>query len=411
MFCRPISTSRRDDAAALVRLLRAPAVVAAVCAGFGLGCSDWFTGNHETPSGGGRTLWHVPSATADGAPAFDGTTAFFLNASHMAVAVDGQTGVVRWSTATGTTGGTTYGFAGCTMAQAVVVCGDEDLVGFRPSDGERLWRYHASVGYSPGYFSPVTVGSTIYAGSPSGTLYAIDAASGSPRWTVRPFPADTVYISLFDPNADSDVVVTGFTKFYVGAHGSTGGVVAVDAASGQIRWITYFPQPDTTIGTNARSTALWHDLVLAPSHAGDVIYALDRATGAILWEVPSIDKRPPKCQGTPVRSDDGRVITVSGSTMYSASLSCWLIAYDLDSHAELWRVALTHGSASLARIIADGTRVFVGEGSGNLDAFSASRPALLWSTSGAPNPFHTYPALGIDRVFASRFDGFYALSK
>lgn len=398
-----------NSSSAIARALRwSPplAIIWSVCA-----CSLWndLTSSHTNGTGQPTILWRVPAAAAAPSdPAFDGTTAYFLDNSHEVVAIDGRSGIKRWTSSTGTVGGGTYTDGGCVMAASVVTCGDDDLIGLRPSDGTVLWRYHATVGYSPGYFPQVAVGTTVYAGSPSGTVYAVDATSGAARWVVKPFPADTEGISIFDPSADSGIVVAGFTKFLV-TKPSIGGVVALDAGTGQVRWIAYFPQPDSTIGTNARSTVLWQDIVLAPSNSGGVIYAFDRTTGAVQWTLPGVGTGPPQFPGS--FSQDLRNLTISGSTLFAASLSDWLVAYSLPDRSELCRVASPSGSADPRRIVTDGQFVYVGLVNGQLVSYSVAKPGVAWEIGESPNGFFGTVAIGTDRIFAVRQDGFYALAK
>jgi hypothetical protein len=97
-------------------------------------CTLWddLTGANKNGGAGSNVLWHVSGAgSGGGSPGFDGTTAFFMNASHGVVAIDGQSGAQRWTASTGTTGGGTYGEAGCVVVGTVVACGDDDIVGLR----------------------------------------------------------------------------------------------------------------------------------------------------------------------------------------------------------------------------------------------------------------------------------------
>jgi outer membrane protein assembly factor BamB len=358
-----------------------------------------------------RTLWHVAgTGSGGGPPAFDGSTAFFLNGSHGVVAIDGQSGIQRWSASTGTIGGSTYGEAGCLVAAGLVTCGDDDVVAFSRLDGKLTWRYHATVGYSPGFFSAVTVGTSIYAGSPSGTVYALDATTGVARWVTRPFPTDSELISIFDPSADSDIVVAGFTKFLPSPTQPIGGVVAFDASTGQLRWISYFPQADPAIPTNGRSTAIWNGYILAPSATGGVIYALDRASGTIRWTLPGVGTYPPQFNSYPA-TQDTRIVSVYGSTLYAISISSWLVAYDLPSRTELWRVASPAGASGFGRIFSDGQAVYGQYGNGQIISYSASGSAIRWVAGSSTAPFIGPVALGTDRVFVTGVAGFYALSK
>lgn len=388
----------------------------AVLATFGAAGCGLFGPSHDATHSLDHALnrdWYVAGVGSLGSPAFDGERAYFLDANHNVIAIDGQSGLKRWTASTQGTGTATYGDAGCAVASPVVVCGDDDLIGFRPSDGVILWRYHATVGYSPGFFSPTVRGSVIYAGSPSGTLYAIDAATGAERWVARPFPSDSELVSIYFPSADSDIVVAGFTQFLAPPTPPVGGVVAFDAATGAVRWISFYPQPPPSAytSTNGMSTALWQDVVLGSSEAAGTIYALDRTTGAIRWTLPGVGNEPASLQGMPVTADR-RSIAVSGSTAYVASESSWLVAYDLVAHAELWRFANPDGSYNLAPIAVDSNAVYIGALGGQLGALSTRGPKALWSAGkGAPDNFFGTVAIGSDRVFAIRVDGFYALPK
>lgn len=398
----PLASSRLNVTRRLARFLLA-SLSAFACA-----CS-WF----DSPGGStaGRTLWHVAgTGNGGGPPAFDGSTAFFLNGSHGVVALDGQTGMQRWSANTGTTGGGTYGEAGCLVAAGLVACGDDDVVAFSRSDGKLAWRYHATVGYSPGFFSAVAAGTSIYAGSPSATVYGLDATTGVEKWVTQPFPTDSEHITIFDPSADSDIVVAGFTKFLPSPTQPIGGVVAFDAATGQVRWISYFPQADAAIPTNGRSTAIWSGFVLAPSAAGGVIYALDRASGTVRWTLPGVGAYPPEFNNHPATLDT-RLVAVNGSTLYAISISCWLVAYDLPSRTELWRVASPAGASGFGRISTDGQAVYGQYGNGQIISYSASGPAIRWIAGSSTAPFVGPVALGTDRVFVNGVAGFYALAK
>jgi outer membrane protein assembly factor BamB len=397
------------------RRLARTLLASAIAASSGCWLFDSGTAPGGSSSSAGSTdhavsrLWYVADSGAPGVPAFDGSVVYFLGKRHNVVAIDGNTGVKRWTSSTAGTGPATYGLSGCVMAATAVVCGDEDLIALRASDGVLLWRYRATTGYSPGYFALTAIGSLIVAGSPSGTVYGIDAAGGTARWVQQPFPADTEDISIFDPAADSDIVVAPFTKFLI-TKPSIGGVVALDAATGVVRWITYLPQSNPTIGTNAVSALLWNGVVITSSNTAGTIYALDRQTGAIVWNLPGVGTMPASRGSTPV-AQDLRALTVVGNTLFAASLSDWLVAYDLPTRMESWRTESTEGSASLAPIAADNTGVYTTLAGGQLVAFSATTPSVRWITSGTLDSFYGTVAIGTDRVFASRTDGFYALPK
>ena len=83
----------------------------------------------------------------------------------------------------------------------------------------------------------------VFAGSRAGRVYAIDAATGELRWSVlvSSAPATTV----FQPIVDADIVVAGYTTF---AAQQTGGVAAMERASGRVKWTRAFDGDDGPSG-------------------------------------------------------------------------------------------------------------------------------------------------------------------
>jgi outer membrane protein assembly factor BamB len=357
-----------------------------------------------------RVVWHVAGDGNPAAPAYDGTKVYFLDNTHQIVAIDAQKGTKAWTTNINTTSDYLQ-LGGCVIAGPAVACAENDIVGVRRSDGQLLWRFTPTPGIDPVFTSLTVVGSTIIAGSSRGTAYAIDGTSGATVWSVRPFPADTEAITIWDPNSDGTIVVAAYTKFWL-TKPSTGGILAIDAATGKTLWTSDYPLPDDhTIGTNAVSTALWSDVVLGVSNAAGTIYAMNRATGAVVWSLPGAGLTSPGAFPgvNAVVTQDLRSLLVIGNTLYTASLSGWFIAYDLPSRTEKWRVSMPN-SNTLNRLASDGASIDVQLAGGQLYAFSGAKPLILWATSGLPNEFLSFPVVGGGMVFANRRDGFYALS-
>src|SRR5262249_37385875 len=122
------------------------------------------------------------------------------------------------------------------LANDEVIVGDYNVVAFDKRDGALRWRFTPTDGYAPGMYLGGVAGDLIFAGSPAGRLYAIDRRSGHARWAHRvDAGAET---TVFAPVADEEMVVAGYTTF---AAPQTGGVVALDAATGRLRWRMPFP--------------------------------------------------------------------------------------------------------------------------------------------------------------------------
>ncbi|MEP6729062.1 MAG: PQQ-binding-like beta-propeller repeat protein [bacterium] len=378
------------------------AIAGMACIG-AMGCNllDRVTGTTSKAT----VLWHIGGGAAPGPPAFDGTSAYFLTNDHHVIALAPASGTERWRSLTDPRPDATYGLGGCLVSGSVVVCGDEDIVAFRRSDGAFAWRYHATLGYSPGAYQFKEHNGSIYAGSPSGTMYAIDAESGSLRWATQVI-TDTSYLtSITQLSVDDDIVVGAITRF---TKPSLGGVAALDARTGQIRWNVSFPRiaPDSL--TDGKSTALWQQIVFGSSMDGR-IWALDRSTGAPLWwfrGVGTSEEKPVHAWGADVRS-----IVVHGNTLYAASNSGWFIAYDLAQQKEAWRVGAGNGSANASPIVYDDQSVYVIHANGHLNAFSATEPLVRWDVGTFAEGLFATVAVGSDRVFASGVTGYWAFRK
>ena len=125
----------------------------------------------------------------------------------------------------------------------------------------------------------------IFAGSPTGVVYGVDAITGQQRWAQTVL--NTGSTSSTGVSSDGDAVFVPFT--HLATPPLRGGMMALDAATGAVRWTTDYPHPSPDSTSGAGSSALWSNVVLGPSTDGR-IYALDRATGAVLWELPGVGK-------------------------------------------------------------------------------------------------------------------------
>lgn len=361
------------------------------------GCSifDLFANHQGAPT----VLWHVNGSGA-GSPAYDGSTVYVLADNHTVLALDGGSGAQRWVGRTFNAAGPPFGFGGCQIAAALVVCADSTLVALRRADGTLAWRFRTAVRSNPGFEGFVVRGETIYAGSPNGTLYAVDAVTGEQRWAQSMLTGTGTTINVVGVSADDDIVTAAFNRFVIPLRG---GVIALDARTGVLRWLTDYPRPASDSLTGGTSTALWNDVVLGSSADGR-IYALNRANGAVQWEFPGVGKRA----GAPFGADL-RELTLSGSTLYAGSSSGWYIAYDLTNRRERWRVF--NGSSDQGTEAAiDGNTIYLVVANGHLKAFADDQAKELWDY-GEYASFSSKPILGSDRIFLSGPKGFWALSR
>lgn len=364
----------------------------------GCGLFDFLGTRHRDAT----IAWHV-TGTAGGTPAFDGATVFFISRDHSVIALDGATGARRWQSPTGAVGN--QGNSSCRIVGALVACGDSGIVAFDRTTGALAWQYNVPRD-QPGMFPFVTSGTTIFAGSNgAGTVYAIDAVTGAQRWAAPVLRSDPAGANIPSLASDSDIVVAVFVR---GTSPQSGGIIALDAATGAVRWVANFSLAAPDSASGGISVALWQSSVLASSNDGR-IYMLDRATGAIQMFFPGVGQQAPITSVRGPVGPDVRQISVSGSTLFATSLSSWFIAYDLVQRSESWRVADADGSAFNALPVVDANRVFFTHFNGRVGAFSTTAPKYLWDIGGYQDAFFGTPAVGTNRLFVASLIGFWAI--
>jgi outer membrane protein assembly factor BamB len=286
----------------------------------------------------GAVIWHVRGHAGHGRPAMDDSTVYFVAAadSHIVHAFDISSGRTRWSAPTGAPGGV-FSFDGCLVAVRIVACGDiTDIVGFDQFDGHVVWRFRP-VGAQPAVLASTidSARTTIFAPTQEGIVYAIDAATGQQRWLLQlPFATSvsTQVVKVVD--GGSDVVFASYTTF---ARRDSGGVIAINKSDGTIRWLVPLPSAaDSNAGT--RDLVLWNNYLIASVDDGRIV-ALDRVTGQGQWTLPGVGLYAPQWTPAGPVGSDLRTLIVAGSTLLAASENAgWVVAYDLPSHSETWRV-------------------------------------------------------------------------
>jgi len=351
-----------------------------------------------------RVLWHVPGL-GWAMPAFDSLRAYFPAEYHEVLAIDKQTGEVAWqvripyvATCSFFDTSRTAGFD-ATMAGSTVVVVDDGLFGFDAATGQHRWTWRPPVGCMAPVSRPESDDQTVYAGASRGSIYALDAATGATRWRGQFLPESAAI--AYSPVLDNGTIYSEFNIQVATFPFDSGGVVALDAATGATKWIYYFPRTlQTSPPRGRRRIALTPDLVVAPSDDG-LVYVLDRVTGGVAWEVPRIDNR---------LIGDERKVAASGGFVFVGSNSGLVIAYDADSGTERWRVSTGGG---VGRLLADGDAVYASI-SAALVVLDAGTGQLRWRVGagiGSSTSILSPPAVDIDRVYAGGTDGFYAFRK
>jgi len=351
------------------------------------------------PSPSPMRIWSVPG-DAWGVPAADSSAAFFLSKQHAVVAVDAETGRVRWRRRTAVRDDPTSGKR-VLLAGPVIVAGDYDIFGLDRDDGTIRWRFSPTDGYGPGLYVGLVAGGVVFAGSPSGRLYALSATSGDLLWSA--LVGSAAPTTVFEPVAADGVVFAGFTVF---ATPMAGGVVAVDAATGLKVWQTAFPTPSGGIGGAgwAGGPVVVGDLVLCANSRGDIV-AVARNTGRLRW---IIDKTSSSVQ-MPER--DFRALAAAGDLLVAGSLSGYVIAYDMGSRKERWHSSTAaYGSVALS-LAQDEQAIYVPYMGGRMVALDISTGKERWTTDVVLGRIFWPPAISGNRLFASGETSFMALHR
>ena len=117
-----------------------------------------------------------------------------------------------------------------------------------------------------------------------------------------------------------------------GGRGTSSGVWALDAATGETLW-QY--QPDGNLSSRVKTIAIYGDMIYytapAPSGEPSPIIALDAATGKVRWQTPA----SPEMHTSGAIVVEGKVI--SGRTCNSKRENCYIAAHDARTGKEVWR--------------------------------------------------------------------------
>jgi outer membrane protein assembly factor BamB len=355
----------------------------------------------RAPAGGAAVVvprWRV-SGEGRGVPAVCASIVYFLTKRHEIVSVQASTGVVQWRRSTGEPGDETLG-SSVVVSGGVVMAGDYAIVGLDAATGASMWRFSPSDGYGAGLYLGEARDGFAFAGSPSGRLYGVKVSDGSLGWSVLPVAAENT--TVFQPIVDADSVVAGYTTF---GNPITGGLVAVDRASGRERWRREFPRgsPDAATGFAGGPVATG-DLVIAASGDGQ-IHGFDRATGLRRWVLPPVTRADGRAQDR-----DWRALAVSRSTLIAGSVSGLLTTFDVRVRREKWRYQHPEGGSIALRITADERSVYVPHMGGLLVALDIRDGRKRWEIGGFNDGFNWAPAVvgGAAYAAASR-TGLFAL--
>ncbi len=359
-------------------------------------------GAQVVPDPSEAPMWRT-AARGRGTPAVLGDRAFATTLDHDVVALSVADGHELWRQSTGESGRFTEGQR-ILAANDLAVVGDWDVYAFRASSGERAWAFHPTDGYGPGLFLGQTVDGRVFTGSPSGSLYALDLATGRPLW--RAVVNNDVLTSVYEPATNGRVVAATYTEF---GTPNTAGVVGVDAVTGRERWRVRFPAPDDgSPSTYAAGGVVMTDTLVFASSAEGYVWAIDVDTGHVRWKIPPLAGPFSGIITKPER--EFRSLGIVQDRLIVGSVTGYLVAYDLHNQREAWRVEKGWlGSIGLDDFVSADGIVYVNYASGFLLAIDGATGEVLWQTDDYTKGLVWPPAVLSDRVIATGATGVWAL--
>lgn len=202
---------------------------------------------------------------------------------------------------------------------------------------------------------PVLAGGTLYVGSPTGAggLYAVDAASGRLRWSFAPTP--------MNGSVSTRPVVVGSLVIAPFGAANLGAVIAVQAATGREVWRALDPSPYG--GVVAEGERLF---VIDKACS---LHALAAATGRVLWKTPLRFVTGGACTTSPVVRDGvvyAQILARAPEGTAGWPDARYMAAFDAATGLERWRHRPPHpeyrqGAQPRHPVVTDSAVFFPGE--------------------------------------------------
>ena len=358
-----------------------------------------------------RLAWWNEAVTRSTRLVADIANVYALSADHIVSAVDKTSGRILWQTRLTTSFPGLVG-SGLGIVAGLLVVGDIDLLALDPKTGKEVWHFTAPAGSTPGFDMFGTDGTTIFANSTTGHVYAIDARTGVAKWTAH-VVSDAV-ADVFSPRIAAGVVYVRFMSFNAASFVSGGGVAAVDETSGKVLW-SAFPHGAAAGTTMALSFALSPAGVLTMA-GNDSLYAMDPRTGKSTASLPPdafslTGSVAPPIFDIPVIMTFGTAVVVAAQVGPQASLT----ALDATTLAPRWSSVFKWGAVGLLE--SDGGRVYAASSyAGELGVYDIGTGQLVWQLEAsdlrpAGERIGAAPVFDDQYVYLGGDQGLYALRK
>ncbi|MCX6996963.1 MAG: PQQ-binding-like beta-propeller repeat protein [Kiritimatiellaeota bacterium] len=235
------------------------------------------------------------------------------------------------------------------------------VLGARISDGQEIWRFPVIDPES----SPAIQDGVAFIGSGlnGGGVVALRIAEGLSAKARLVWKTDTPFPATGSVTLDGDLVLVGCGNgdFVFAAPNPQGTVMALDRATGKVRWSV--PMPDAVLGT----IAVRDGVAICPVRNGEVV-ALDLKSGGKERWRQRISERSPALSGP----------AFTGTHVYATTSDGYLSVLDAATGKVLERVYINHESKpgelalTFSSPLVSGGRVFVGSETGGLRCYAGS---------------------------------------
>ena len=384
-------------------LAGALAVAGTAAAAPGSGVTHDAAGMARSPASAGAILAGRGSGHRSASSAIYNWPMFGAGPAHFGVSAETAISIAtapsltaRWTARLGTPSYTSPAVVTIgSLGKALVYAGANNILYAYPAGGgAAVWTYKIAAGVVE--TSPAVFAGVVYFGSTSGTLYAVNAATGALMCsfnTGAPILASPVVVNAAD--GSGPVVYDGTVPG--GAPGAEWAIYGPGNKHGSCTKGWEFTAFAVSPGGSWSSPAYGLDangvplLVFGSKDDDDSVYALNANTGALVWRYRTSTLDLADVGAAPTVSPPGRNGFADG-VVYVTGKDKVVYALDLTTGKLIWKHALakgTHGDLAGSALV--GSRVYLGSDTG-VYALNAVTGALVWNVL-AQETFYASPAV------------------
>ena len=259
-----------------------------------------------------------------------GDTVYVGSEAGTLLAMRALTGEVRWQKNIGSVSTAPL------LARGSLYIGTDDgfMLCLDPQTGAERWRY----GTQGAIEQPPTIsGDVLLFANEADHVYGLDVLTGKFKWQWKVTTPDEYTLrGHAGIAAHGELVFTGF---------SDGTMAALRRDTGSVAWSTSLKgEGEKFVDVDSTPVVVGTTVYVVSSSGG--VYALDEATGLVKWRVPLFD------MSAPSETASSGTITTDGVRLYVAAANLGIYALDLDGNI-LWRQG-TRGGGEPAQPVVQG---------------------------------------------------------